>query len=260
VPGARALSTVRRTPELALLNDLAEVVRKDIDLRHKRRAQPDRVTLRGIQLRLDPAWASQQIRDSIYHDQYETAEIDLLARTLRPDDTYMEIGGGIGFVAAAAANIVGADRVHIYEANPQLARDTIPETGRLNGHEFRPINAVLGIGNETCTFYVREDFWESSLAPSAGATPVQVPQLDFAGELAGARPTYLMVDIEGGEVELLPHIRIPEHVRALCVEMHPSVVGTCSINDLIVSLIGQGMLIDVYLSGDGSLFFTREHD
>jgi FkbM family methyltransferase len=216
------------------------------------------VAVHGVELRLDHRWASSEIRNSIYIGSYERAEIDVLRRTLKPGDEYMEVGGGIGVVAVAASKIVGASHVHVYEANPVLAGETIPETARLNGLELDAINAVLGQGTGKRDFYVGPDFWASSLDPDPSSMAVEVTQLDLASEFETRKPTYLMVDIEGGEAELLGEARLPGTLRAACIEMHPHRIGADAVNAVIANFVRQGLLLDVDLSGDGSVFLARE--
>ncbi len=120
------------------------------------------------------------------------------------------------------------------------------------------VNAVLtNDGGSNRRFYVREDFWGSSLLPSPGAREITVPARPFLAELERVGATYLVVDIEGGEAELLTP-PLPASVRAVCVEVHPERIGDAAVEDLIEHLKGQGFILDRRSSGAQVLFLSRE--
>jgi hypothetical protein len=84
-------------------------------------------------------------------------------------------------------------------------------------------------GKSRHIFYVRPGFRVSSLSPppEAGKNDklpaelqrIQVPVVDAYGAIASLGTTYLMVDIEGGEMDLLRH-PLPDCVKTVCVELH----------------------------------------
>lgn len=236
---------------------LVQTLRSHWGLRHRLAEQPARIPLRGIELNLDHAVVDRGIREMIYRGLYEDDEREILERTLRPDDRYLELGAGIGFIASCACRLIGGDRVVVYEANPELAALT-EATARRNGFSPTVVNAVLGADDGEADFYVHDDFWTSSLAADAGGRRVRVPMRSLASELARFRPTYLMIDIEGGEVELLAHDALPDHVRAVCVETHAQAVGREAIQRLVLGLIGQGFTLDLDRSTRGVAYFERE--
>ena len=129
-------------------------------------------------------------------------------------------------------------------------------TARANGFLPEVVHAVLGDTAEPSTFYVHPEFWASSLEPAPGSHPVQVPGRSLVDELERTGATYLLVDIEGGEVELLDR-ELPPTLRAICVEVHPGVVGHAAITRLLRGLMEQAFLLDTALSGDGVVFLSR---
>ena len=217
--------------------------------------QPEGVRLNGVWLNLGE-WATPTIRTEIYDGRYELHERRVLEATLRREDRYMELGAGAGFMATLACGVVGADQVVAYEATPRLA-EVAKGTAAANGFNPTVINAaVLPQAQDTVEFYVHEDFWTSSLDPAQGGSLITVPARTLDEELAVHRPTYLMVDVEGAEVELLVN-RLPEHVRAVCVETHAEVVGRDCIQRMITGLIGQGLALDLQMSREAVAFFAR---
>ena len=101
------------------------------------------------------------------------------------------------------------------------------------------------------------DFWASSLEPGPGATPVTVAGHSFDEELARLGTTYLMLDIEGGEVALLMNHALPPHVRAVCMEVHPEIVGDEAVQSLLRKLMDEGLVLDTRVSGEAVVFLER---
>ena len=235
---------------------IVQVIRSDWALRYRLAEQPSRVTVSGIQLDLGGDWATPAIREAVYEGWYEGAERDILARTLRRGDRYLELGAGIGFIATCACQLVGDENVTAYEANPALVAVARATAGH-NGFAPTIVNAALGDVAGDAYLYVADDFWASTLVPTEVRSTVRVPVKSFHAELERVRPTYLMIDIEGGEVDLLSGNTLPEYVRAVCVEAHPNVVGVARVQDMLVKLIKDGFAIDLQVSHHGVAYLER---
>jgi hypothetical protein len=147
--------------------------------------------------------------------------------------------------------------VAVFEADPALAEVT-RRTAQANGFSPSVTNAVLlpEPATDSVDFFVQEDFWASSLQPAENARLVRVPAASFAEALKRFTPTYLTVDIEGGEVELLS-VPLPAHIRAICLEVHPEVAGVSETRAMFGRLIADGFALDTKLSRDDSVFFER---
>jgi len=78
--------------------------------------------------------------------------------------------------------------------------DVARQTSQLNGATASVAAAVLqnSPSVEEASFYLRQEFWDSSLVPGPAATEVKVPVLDLAAEFEAHQPSYLIVDIKGG--------------------------------------------------------------
>jgi hypothetical protein len=84
--------------------------------------------------------------------------------------------------------------------------------------------SILGEDRGTAGFYVMKDFWSSStVRRHPAARPVRVPMKSFNEELDRLRPGSIM-DIEGGEHDFVRFARL-DGVRAVCVGLHPGVIG-----------------------------------
>jgi FkbM family methyltransferase len=232
-------------------------LRTDMRGLYWRLVKPSRIQLNGVRLRLEDWWATPTVREQIYMDRYEIGERAILTATLRPDDRFLEIGAGIGYITTLASQIVGADNVFAYEANPwlaQLARDTAQDNG------FHPsvAAAVLGDQEGETDFYIHDDFWTSSLDETPSGRRVRVPVKSFRDELDRVKPTYMMIDIEGAEVGLLAGVQLPSTVRAICMETHPDVVGATATQNLLRRLMEDGFVLDILASTASVVFLGRD--
>jgi FkbM family methyltransferase len=181
------------------------------------------VSVDGIRLRIDASLAEGAIR-KILAGEHTQDERRLVLPVLETDDIVMELGGGIGMLSIACAQKIGSERVFSYEANPTL-RPLIEENYRLNGVQPTIQMCMLGpVAGET-TFYIARSFRVSSVyRPELAWKTATVPVKPFNDEMVRIRPSFLIVDIEGGEYELFDYARF-DTVRTIVIEMHPSVGG-----------------------------------
>lgn len=217
---------------------------------------PGWVDHHGVLLPTEGPGISPQIRRQIFFGEYEDKEIEIVAKRLASDDVVMEVGAGIGFLSAYCARRLGSARVFAYEANPALM-DIIAATYRANGVAPAVRNVLLGRGAGEREFHVEPEFWASSTLPgSAQARTIRVPQQDLGAELARVRPSFLIVDIEGGEVEFFDAADLAG-VRKICVETHPALHANRVLSEMLARLIGQGFALDFTLMRKNVLYLCR---
>lgn len=218
--------------------------------------KPDWVEIFGVQLPLTHPVITPPIYRDIYYGDYERKEVEIIRSRLKPEDRVMEVGAGLGFLSAFCSRIVGDAQIHSYEANPALI-DVIGAVHTRNGVRPTVTNAVLGQGAGTRDFYVNKDFWASSLvAPAAGAQATPIPQIDLTEEIRRVAPTFLIVDIEGGEYEFFRISDFPG-VKKVCVEMHPDVLGNAGVSEILADLFAKGFVIDFACMQKNVLFLYR---
>ena len=217
-----------------------------------------------------PAWAENQgiwlpcnqpgiapgIARQIYFGEYESKEVDIVASKLETNDTVVEVGAGLGYLSAFCAKRIGNDRVHTFEANPALM-PLINATHKRNAIAPSVHNVLLARGDGECTFYVEPEFWASSTtARSERAQAIKVPQRDLNAELIRLSPSFLIVDIEGGEAEFFAYADLAS-VNKICLETHPDVLGNDGISAIFSRLFAQGFVLDFGCIRKNVFFFYR---
>lgn len=158
--------------------------------------------------------------------RYEGQEIAGALKVVGPEDRVIEMGAGLGIVGGVIAHNNKPAEIRSYEANPDL----IPHIQELYAENnltdrISVTNQVLLSAPdrpESVTFYLRNSFLGSSLLDSdkRKTREIHVPTADFNALAADFRPTVLVIDIEGGELELLEHADLTG-VRAIVIEFHP---------------------------------------
>ncbi len=197
----------------------------------------------GVRLPLKHALISPSIAKEIYFGEYERKEAEIVSNRLDASDVVMEVGAGIGFLSAYCAKRIGDARVFAYEANPALM-EVIALTYATNGVRPAVRCALLGQGTGRKRFYIEQDFWASSAnAASTGAREIEVEQIDLNAEIARIRPTFMIVDIEGGEADLFATADL-SGVYKICVETHAHVLGNDGVTAMLAKLFAQGFCLD----------------
>ncbi|MCL1471483.1 FkbM family methyltransferase [Argonema antarcticum] len=186
--------------------------------------KPSLVKLEGIAIRVDP-YFSEPIRASIYRGHYEADEMKIVKSHLFPNDIVMEIGAGIGLISSYCAKKIGSERVFTYEANPELETH-IRETYKLNS--VFPTLEICLVGDRPGeeTFYIEKNFWSSSITPwNQNARSVKVPVKSFNEEVRRINPSFLIMDVEGGEYDILKNADF-YNIQKLAIELHEKLIGS----------------------------------
>ena len=177
----------------------------------------------GIKIPIDKAIFSDTIIGAIKKGNYERREATEVQRIVEPGERVLEIGGGIGFVSAVAALDPRVEKIVVFEANP-LLMPVIAELHEMNGvANVDVVNGVLmnSTHAEAAKFYVRQDFWSSSLAekPWGYEIAIDVPTYSFSEQVERIRPTLIVCDIEGGELNLFENANL-SGVKKVLMEVH----------------------------------------
>lgn len=216
----------------------------------------------GIKVALDPAVMSEQMMQVLREGRYELSEAKQIQRIIQPDEIVMEIGAGIGFISTLITKNPLTRRVVSYEANPRLIEPicrTVEENTGVDAKKWEIRNAVLWTGQapDLVDFYVHKDFWASSLTPIPDAERIeQVPVRDFNAALAEIRPTLIVCDIEGGEVELFRNADL-SGVKKVYMETHQRRTGRRATKELFEYFHARNFHYDAAHSNGAVVLFSH---
>ena len=208
---------------------------------------------------LDRMILTDTIRGAILSDTFEADEIRFLPRFLSAGDRVLEIGAGIGVVGTVIARHPGVEKLVSVEANPVL----MPFMARVHGlngaHGIDRRNVVLTTGPERArSFYIRQDFWMSSLCP--GPEPF-ISEIDVATAplnplLMAEDINVIVCDIEGGEVDLFAGAELCG-VDRIFIEVHDHLSGLNGVTRLFRTLMAKGFGYDPRASCGSVILFRR---
>lgn len=208
---------------------------------------------------IDPDLWPAKILRALIRRHYEKHELRLLAQLLAPADGVIELGCAIGVVALAAARIVAPERIVCFDASPDMVAEASANFER-NGKPITVRHAVPVAGPGAPperTFYTSPYFLASSLSPETpNARPVQVPTIDLGAAIAECRANVLVIDIEGGEFDLLSEVNLSA-IDKILLELHVVQAGVGPCMRLISDLARQGLELDTGRCAHNVFIFRR---
>ncbi len=200
------------------------------------------VCIAGVYIPLS-RYISNNVREAMFDGGYESAELRTIADNLSSNDRVLEIGTGIGLISTFCAKRIGSERVFTFEANPELI-PYIEEVYARNNVSPQLQNSILSEGEGESTFFVHQDFWSSSVYKRTESDKkVTVPRHDINQTIREIRPTFLIMDIEGGESELFSFMDL-DGINKLAIELHTAIIGNDRVNEICAQLAKEGFEID----------------
>ncbi|NTU86363.1 MAG: FkbM family methyltransferase [Chloroflexales bacterium] len=205
-PGLRLVLSLthRLSPRVRGAGRLAQALARLYSLRLR---GPQEGTIRGFRMRLDPSEFLERVL--LFYPQYwDAAEISFLERSLRPGDTFVDIGAHVGFYTLAAARAVAPGGLVLSaEAAPTTYRKLCHNLA-LNG--VSNVRAVQrGVADQAQTLRLGLNgagnrAANSFLFPSPQSVAVPcAPLLDLLREQGIDRVAGAKLDIEGFEHRVL---------------------------------------------------------
>jgi FkbM family methyltransferase len=223
-------------------------------------------TLSKIRLSIPQELLSPVILNALETGRYEHLEIRQVPRFLKDGDRLMEFGAGLGFVSAFAASQKTLAACITVEANPALI-PVIKTTHEINNVKSEIINAVAlsessqlwrSVSDLTIPFYVTKNFWGASLtAVKSAVRTVSVPVVRVEDLIVKHRPSLIICDIEGGEIDLFDNADL-ESVRMAFFEVHKSIIGLKGIYALTQTMAAQGLYYDPDYSVGATVMYSRQ--
>ncbi|HUH16863.1 MAG TPA: FkbM family methyltransferase [Methylomirabilota bacterium] len=223
---------------------------------HRRLWSPQRVRLHGVEVVVDERLGRRSRRE-IYTGRYERGEAFALLARLGAGDRVVEFGTGIGLLAILAARRVGSELVTTYEPNPRLL-PLISENCRLNEVEPLVIPGAVGVGRGSTILHLGDDHRSASThgETASDAESFAVPLFDAAEEVRRFQPSFVIVDVEGCEREVVPVIDWSP-VEKILLELHPQWLEPGDENRIRDHLLAEGFQVDPIVSTSRKLFLSR---
>lgn len=219
------------------------------------------IVIDGVRLDISSSEISTRLVEKMKLGFYEAQEAKCIKTAAQQGDRLLEIGAGIGFLSCIAAKTQLFEAITVVEANPQLI-GTIRRNHQINNAECDILNVVLSqveVQNEKrAPFYVRADFWASSLSPlPPNFTRIDhVPLHSFQALLDSFRPTFIACDIEGGEYDIFQGVTLAG-VKKILVELHQKVIGRKGMKRVFDTLSAKGFHYDQWHSSGSVVLFSH---
>lgn len=221
--------------------------------------------INNVKLEIPNKILTDRLRVAFETSKYEQLEARQVPRILRDGDRLLEIGAGVGYISSLAGILFKLDLVVVIEANPDLMK-IIDNIHNLNGVQSKLINGVavsslgrlsLSESDGKAAFYVRNDFWGSSLDSSKSYKEIKhVPVYDINHLVHIYKPTVIICDIEGGEIDLFNNVNLSS-VRVALFEVHKKNIGLDGIDRLSMDMRHQGLYYDPDFSVGAVVCYSR---
>lgn len=188
----------------------------------------NRRRLHGLWFDLSDPYIETFYKAPFFLGNYEQAELRLIRRYVPTDEPVIEMGAALGFTACCTNRRLDNRTQHmVLEANPRII-PTLERNRAINHCQFQIVQAALGYNAPSITLWVPPYFYGSSTRVERGeAIDVNTTTLKHLMDEAEFERFNLIVDIEGGEIDLLEHESnlLLRHVGWLVVERHAIIVG-----------------------------------
>ncbi len=191
----------------------------------------------------------------MYYGSYALPIVEAMKRTLRPGDTFLDVGANIGYLSAIAAGLVGVSgQVHCFEPVPEYFR-RVERLADLNpGYAIRANACAVGEVEGKCAIYVTREPGQSTMVSDYKSEPeivatIEVPVVRLDSYLAQnglERVRLIKIDAEGFELPILKGID-NFFLRSRC---RPDII--CEIAPRAYSLMGRKISeLAEYMAGYG---------
>lgn len=213
----------------------------------------------GIKIRINSSM-DYELREALLNGSYESPELKTIKSKLTKNDRVMEIGTCLGCISSYCAKEIGSENVFTFEANPSL-EPRIKDTYAMNKVSPTISFCLLSDKEGESEFFVEEKkLWSSStIQRSESAKPITIPTRPLNEEIRKIDPTFLIIDIEGGEYELFKVIEF-HNIKKIAIELHERIIGKEKVESILIKLQKAGFIINENLSSNrGELFLEKNN-
>ena len=199
---------------------------------------------------------SKDIQEALSNESYQSLELYLASKLVRPDDTVLDLASGIGLKAIVAARAAQGGRVVGFEADPRVAALAKANAER-NELKVEILNCAIAAEEGNYTFYQGENFLNNSLEAFAEGTKVTVPSASFKKIVEEIRPNIIFCNRAVVEGRLFKGADL-SGVGRIVVETYACSEGHEGIQKCIEDLTASGLNKVEQLSREPVLVFDRD--
>jgi len=227
----------------------------------KKRATEEFIISKNILIPFNKEILTEKIEKVLRNEKYEELEFQQLRDIIQPGERILEIGAGIGFISTHCAKNKKVEKILAIEANPNLI-PFIKEIHHLNNVQNVEIISGVLMTNPTAketNFYLRSEFWASSLSPVyQHYKSIKVPVFGFNNVVKEFKPTLIICDIEGGEVDLFQkaHLQLNK-VEKVYLEVHQERIGRKGMLSLFNAFHRKNFHYDEFHSSRSVVLFSN---
>lgn len=161
----------------------------------------------------------KKIIDAITSQTYEKNEIDIVLSNANNNDIILELGASIGAMSTVVKSNFKEILYYACKANPELI-PLIKKNHQLNNISCHILHGAVGNGDFT-EFYIHNECWASSIIPFPDPLRVDRIKVYNLKELIKIiNPTFLIIDIEGAEYDIIDENTDFSPIKKICIEFH----------------------------------------
>ena len=185
--------------------------------------------------------SSRRFRGRFLLKTHEWKEVRAVKKYLPADAKVLELGGGLGILAAIVNRRLTDPSAHcVVEPQPAL-QNVINRNKALNNSQFHLIHGVMGTPGKTTIHLRPNPMGAGLLRPTGQSVEVDAFSFDQIRTKADCDFDTILMDIEGGEYALLAGKEFPlDGIKLLIIELHPKIIGTEKCTEIRDALTARG--------------------
>lgn len=215
--------------------------------------------LHGLRVPISEVDVSPIIWRALQSGEYEAKEALGVRNLLDPGDRVLELGSGLGIITTIMAQTPNV-QIWSFDANPHMVA-LARRVAKANGIENTSFeHGLLSAGKpEKHVFYIRHDFWMSSLLKHQGPyeRTILIESSNLDDFIAAHSVNVLVMDIEGAERELLSAARL-DGVDRVFLELHDHLYGLAGVRNIFMAMDRRGFSYDPRASSGPCVMFQRD--
>ena len=230
-------------------------------LKHYNMVNGDNYKFAGFDISI-PNDTAFNLKYSIIRNRYEKSEQKLINKYLIPDTNVIELGGSLGLVSKLITNVLNTQSIFVViEANPNIINYCKKNIYlKRRSHSTFVENFAIAYGVDKIKFHISEDVSCSRVANEELIENMEIPACTLASivnKYLGDKPFTLVMDIEGGEVDVFKYDKeILKNCSLAIVEVHSQIIdGSGYTEDDFLDLASDAGLFPI--EKDGSVYALR---